>query len=71
LDTYKRYSAAFKHSLQDIDALMALIHDLNKNYQFVDEKSKDIQMACERLLEEQVIVMVFNDRWFWPIHLKN
>jgi len=60
-DIYRSYLVSVQGYRQNCDDVLStlnsiseLLHDLQTNYIFVEEKTKSLQMACEKLLEEQV-----------------
>lgn len=51
--------------LEQIDNTVKLFNDLDGNFKFVEERTKAMQTACEKLLEEQVLVIyLFNYFYF-------
>ena len=40
--------------LEQIDTTVKLFNDLDSNFKFVEERTKALQTACEKLLDEQV-----------------
>ncbi|CAG8471282.1 5572_t:CDS:10 [Ambispora leptoticha] len=47
------YRQACDNFLSQIDSTVKLFHDLDGNFRFVEERTKALQTACEKLLEEQ------------------
>ncbi|GBB87592.1 hypothetical protein RclHR1_14060001 [Rhizophagus clarus] len=47
------YREACSNFLEQIDTTVKLFNDLDSNFKFVEERTKALQTACEKLLEEQ------------------
>ncbi|CAG8512769.1 11132_t:CDS:10 [Rhizophagus irregularis] len=47
------YREACSKFLEQIDTTVKLFNDLDSNFKFVEERTKALQTACEKLLEEQ------------------
>ncbi|KAG9299881.1 hypothetical protein G9A89_005410 [Geosiphon pyriformis] len=53
LATVTMYRQACDNFLNQIGFTVKLFHDLDDNFRFVEERTKALQTACEKLLEEQ------------------
>lgn len=53
LSMVELYQDACNEFLQDLKTTCQLFDDLEKDYSFVDSRTRSIQTACETLLEEQ------------------
>ncbi|KAJ3287812.1 Golgi transport complex subunit 3 [Borealophlyctis nickersoniae] len=53
LATVYAYRGTCDEILGQIDATTGFLDGLQRNYEFVEDKTKALQMACEKLLEEQ------------------
>ena len=54
LDQIEFYRSTLQNLLQNARSIQDLVGDLRTRYEFVESKSKSLQEACERLLEERV-----------------
>ncbi|KAJ3035937.1 Golgi transport complex subunit 3 [Rhizophlyctis rosea] len=53
LATVHLYRNTCDDILEKIDTTSALLEELQSNYEFVEDKTKALQLACEKLLEDQ------------------